>query len=80
MNSSVENPGSLVRVNPGDPRRRVRIPGDSREDWQACKPVLHTESEARGGKTEFAKSRGGEGIHDVLTFQKSRGGGGQDLT
>ena len=39
--------------------------------------VLHTEDVAVGGETEFLKCRGGKGVYDVLTFQKSRG---QELT
>ena len=27
-----------------------------------------------GGQTEFPKCRGGDGVYDVLTFQKSSGG------
>ena len=36
--------------------------------------VLHTENAARGANSEFPKCRGGEGVYNVLTFQKSRGG------
>ena len=35
-------------------------------------PVLHKESVTRGG-LRVPKCRGGEGVYDVLTFQKSRG-------
>ena len=38
--------------------------------------VLHTDHVARG-ETEFPKMWGGEGVYDVLTFQKS---GGQELS
>ena len=38
--------------------------------------VLYTENVARGGKLSFQNvhGRGGEGVYDILTFQKSRGG------
>ena len=38
--------------------------------------VLYTENVARGGKLSFQSvhGRGGEGVYDILTFQKSRGG------
>ena len=35
--------------------------------------MLHTENVAGGGKLSF-KNVGGEGVYDVLTFQKYRGG------
>ena len=39
--------------------------------------VLYTENVARGGKLSFQSVHGrGEGVYDILTFQKSRGGGG----
>ena len=39
--------------------------------------MLHTENVAKGGKMSF-QNVGGEGVYDVSTFQKSRGG--QELT
>ena len=37
--------------------------------------VLYTEYVARGGKLSFQSVHGGgEGVYDILTFQKSRGG------
>ena len=39
--------------------------------------VLYTEYVAREGKLSFQSvhgGRGGEGVYDILTFQKSRGG------
>ena len=38
--------------------------------------VLYTENVAKGGKLSFQSVHGrvGEGVYDILTFQKSRGG------
>ena len=35
--------------------------------------MLHAENVARGVKLRVSKSRGGEGVYNVLTLQKSRG-------
>ena len=39
--------------------------------------MMHRENLARGGKLSYKNfgGGGGEGVYNVLTFQKSRGGG-----
>ena len=47
-----------------------------RQSWSltSVQTLMHAENMARGGQIEFPKCREDEGIYDVLTFQKSRGG------